>query len=332
MGNVEVVLTYRDDAGWAPVVYLAEMAARTLGAALVPVEDRLASRLHRAVNVMPRLRSRHTRCLVIAPTPAHLNAVLRVHRPPFRPSRLVGWVIDSFWHDQIPAVARYGIYDAIFVTDEQDLGEWRTKCPTTQVRVLPWGTDALTIKPHRKSTDIVRIGRCPKAWDDDGLNARAAAALGISYRGRPPFLRDPLESLALVRGAMSDAKVVLAFSNRTARADYTHPALDYVTARWTDGLAAGATIAGTRPTSPTARALLWPGSTIDVSPVSVNEGMIAIRDYLSTWNLSVAQSHHALARESLDWRHSLSAVASELGLTAPVLRAELAMVSSSPIG
>nr|BFF09371.1 hypothetical protein GCM10025699_06740 [Microbacterium flavescens] len=201
---------------------------------------------------------------MIAARPEHLTAVLRLGPLTSRYASVVGWVIDSFWHERIPYVSRTGRFDRIYVTDEDDVGDWRSACATTPIHVLPWGADTAQAVPVRKTVDIQRLGRMPPAWDDDAEGSGWARAQHLDYRGRPSFGQDDAEAQRNVDDALAVARFVLAFSNLTSGASYTHPTRDYLTARWTDGLAHGAVVAGAAPASTTARELLWPGATLEL--------------------------------------------------------------------
>ena len=170
--------------------------------------------------------------------------------------------IDSFWEEWIPRLAKYSRnFDHFFVTNPEDVPPWR-KRTGTPTSVLPWGTDALGLGSPRadRETDLIRVGRQPKDWDDDDLNARSTAQFGIRYRGRPPLLKDPRENQAALMRAFADARYALCFSNTVDRLGYTHQGREYVTARWMDALASGAVVSGITPRCEVVRELFWQGA------------------------------------------------------------------------
>lgn len=163
--------------------------------------------------------------------------------------RIVAWVFDSFWPNWIPPWIRASrIFDHVFVTEREDLNTWRHML-RAPVDWLPWGSDVLNLGSSNPSRqlDLVRFGRQPKDWDDDQVNARACESLGLSFRGRPPSFKDATDNERGLMGMLSKTKFALAFSNRANPTMQTHPEREYITGRWTDALASGATVAGIPP-------------------------------------------------------------------------------------
>ena len=77
-------------------------------------------------------------------------------------------------------------------------------------------------------------------------------------------------------GMLSKTKFTLAFSNRVSPNPQTHPTREYITGRWTDSLAAGATVAGIPPRSESVQSLLWPEALLDIGTVNQTEGLKVI--------------------------------------------------------
>ncbi|MBK9476320.1 MAG: hypothetical protein IPL94_08755 [Tetrasphaera sp.] len=103
--------------------------------------------------------------LVIAPQPVHLYAVLdRAHVWPGS-ELTAGWVIDAFWTDRIPAIARGGRHlDHPLRHRRGGRCQWQrvTGVPTTWV---PFGADVLGRgRPGLadRGVDLQRIGRQPE--------------------------------------------------------------------------------------------------------------------------------------------------------------------------
>lgn len=303
---------------------MVEQAARLFGAHLVTtIATRDYSRLVTSLALLSSRRGGGT-CLVVAPQPAQLNAILTV--PGFLRGfdRVVGWVIDSFWDDRIPRVARHrGAFDHLFVTDGELVDRW-TELTGTPTSFLPFGTDALgATAPAERPVDLQRIGRQPAAWNDDAELTRRAGERGLTYRGRLPFRDDPRANQAAIWEAQSRAKFTLAFSNLASPEAYTHPTRAYLTARWTDALAYGATVAGIAPECQATRDLLWEGALLELESLDVDAGLRRLRAAVYAWTPEAAARNHAMALQRLDWRWRFEEVRKVLDRSAPALASEL---------
>jgi hypothetical protein len=321
--------------GWHPVTALAELAAELLEARLVTVPaDNLMRHAARLASGLPRHRGRGT-CLVIASQPRQLFSLLQ---PPYLLrgyAQVAGWVIDSFWHERIPRGTRIrSHYDRLFVTDPDDLEPWSdaTRLP---VSCLPWGADVLRLgsdQPDRP-VDLQRVGRQPAAWDDDLATDQLMRGLGLTFRSRPPMSETAGENQALLARTFSNAKFTLSFSNVVSPAGYTHPTREYLTARWTDALAAGAVVAGIRPKSAATRSLLWPEATLELpSAAPTPEALQQLRKAVELWTPERARHNHRIARQNLDWRWRLQELAHTLNVQAPRLQAEITLLRGEDAG
>ncbi|PIE23461.1 MAG: GTPase [Planctomycetota bacterium] len=270
----------------------------------------------------PRRRGKH-KALVIAAQPGDLNRLserlgwLRGYE------FSVGWVIDSFWEDRIPRVAK-GHFDQLFITDGDLTDSWEKRTGTSTAW-LPWGAEALR-QPElaqERPVDLQRLGRQPGAWDDDDRATAAAVKQGMTYRGRPPYSDSLEEGQRMLRATLVQAKYVLAFSNRVGNADYTHKRHEYVTGRWTQALAAGACVAGLSPRCRATRELLWPEGLLELSGIDLESGIAEVAAAAQTWTPEVAVQNRQKALERLDWRHRFAELASALEWSAPRLQAEL---------
>lgn len=327
-GDLTVVYTHPGGRGWDTVTLMAELAARLLGGNLLRfANDAPYTKAFAARDLMPRRHASGV-CLVIAPQPAQLSALLEAPLLGRRFDVVAGYVIDSFWTDRIPRLARQrGRYDHLFVTDGELADEWAavTGTPTTW---LPFASDVLAqpVPDGDRAVDVQRVGRQPQTWDDDEESSAAAARHGLVLRGRPPFFTEPAANQAGLTTAMAAAKYTLSFSNAASPAPYTHPTREYLTGRWTDALAVGATVAGIAPRCDATRELLWPEATLELSSTDRDVGLAEIAEAAAGWTPALARHHHHMALERLDWRHRFKTVADTLGLTAPVLEAELAQL------
>ena len=105
-----------------------------------------------------------------------------------------------------------------------------------------------------RPVDLLRVGRQPDAWDDDQRSDAACRLAGLRFAGRPPFFPENFKDSSAghrdLCARYARAKFVLAHSNIVAPASYTHPSKEYISARWTDALAAGSVVAGIPPLIP----------------------------------------------------------------------------------
>ena len=260
MSSLDIIVAVPSGAGWVPVHAMAELLARYTGGTVHTVDVGASlSKETKLLARLPRLKGGSNRCLVIASDPGQLYAISQRSFAFRRYGAIYGWVIDSFWDDRIPAVAKSSTYDRIFVADVDDVQPWTTAGVKTP-GVLPWGADVWSKFSDRlaalesKSTDLLRVGRQPAAYEDDKATAALAAELGLSFEGRPPFGANDRESAQHLQDSLNRAKFLLAFSTSVSPAPYTHPTKEYITGRWTDALASGVTVVGKVPNTTTARA------------------------------------------------------------------------------
>lgn len=328
--QLEVLYLKPGGTGWGPVDLLASLAARLLDGELTTLDDPgRASLSARAAALTPRRRAPGRRLLVIAASPALLAYCAR--RQYWWPgySQIVAWVIDSFWTDRIPRFASIGRhFDHLFITDKDLVPEWAS-ATKTPVHWLPWGSDVLSVDAEAvgvpRRVDVQRLGRQPRAWDNDERLVSMAKGFGLAARGRPPLARTGLENQRVVRQALLESKAVLAFHNLVSPAAYTHPSRSYVTARWTDALAAGATVVGAAPSN--APDILWDGATLEVSPDDIASGLGQVAEWLHNWSSAVAMQQHREARRRLDWRLRLAELSAVAGWGQTItLQTELAQL------
>jgi hypothetical protein len=246
-------------------------------------------------------------------------------------SRVVAWVFDSFWTNWIPPWATATrIFDHVFVTEREDLHTWRRKIHAP-VDWLPWGSDVLNLGSSNPARDIdlLRFGRQPKEWDDDLANERVCQSSGINFHGRPQSLSDATDNERGLMGMLSQAKFALAFSNRVSPNPQTHPTREYITGRWTDALAAGATVVGVPPRSDSVQSILWPGALADVGTVNQTEGLKVIDSMVRAWNPDCARHNYIRSLETLDWRLRFKTLAEALDVHSLRLDTELARLTKA---
>ncbi len=323
---MKVVCVRPEGRGWDTVDLFAGLAADLLGATLVVrVADRIPSRARQVGALLPRRRDKEP-CLLVAAQPGHLQTMAEVATWRHSYSEVAAYVIDSFWDDRIPFVARSRhLIDQYFVTDGELVRSWE-RTTGTPTAFLPFGADVLRrgSAAADRPVDVQRVGRQPDSWDDDAAASASAAGLGLAYRGRPPFVDgDADANQRSVMGAMAAARYTLSFSNVASPASYTHPTREYLTGRWTDALASGAVVAGIAPRCEAAEAVLWPGATLDLGTTDRREGLAVLREAATSWTPQQAQLTHARALERVDWRWRLKEITTTMGWHAPRLDAEL---------
>jgi hypothetical protein len=311
--------------GYHPVLYMVRLAGELFGVSPTTFPLGQPSTLTKLTALLPRGRGKDD-CLLISPSPRHLAGLLELDGWRQRYRRIVAWVFDSFWPNEIPRFARVTrVFDEIFVTEQEDLDTWR-RMMGVSVEWLPWGSDVLRLgsdNPTRR-VDLQRVGRQPASWDDDAKTVAACQARGLVFAGRPSMFDDAAENQRALMNAFAQTKLTLSFSNSVSPASYTHPSREYVTARWTDALASGATVAGIPPRSPSVSELLWPEALLDIGSADRDEGLAAIERAVRAWSPASARRNLSMALQRLDWRWRFKRLQESLGVKAERLETELA--------
>ena len=322
--SIQIVYVDPGSPGYHLVHYMARLAAELMGGELVVLHARSLTLIEKLDGLLSRKR-RGAPSLLICPGPSALTAILQIRNWRKRYGRLVAWVFDSFWTDAIPRYAgRAGAFDHVFVTEKEDLATW-TKMIPVPVEWLPWGSDVLRLgsdNPQRRF-DLLRFGRQPPEWEDDVSSAADCESRGLRFQGRPPVFDDATDNERSLMRILNDTKFALAFSNRVAASDYTHPEREYITGRWTEALGAGATVAGVPPRSESVRSLLWDEAMLDLGTVSRAEGLEVIARAVREWTPMRARVNYLKSLERLDWRWRFKEIVRVLGIRAPLLDAEL---------
>jgi hypothetical protein len=329
--SIQVVYTDHGGEGYHCVFHMARLAAELLNGKLVVVPSRFPTVNAKLSGIFLPRKGSSSSCLLICPSPSDLSAILLVHNWRRTFSRIVAWVFDSFWTNWIPPWARASrIFDHVFVTEREDLKTWRRKMHAP-VDWLPWGSDVLHLGSSNpvRQIDLLRFGRQPKEWDDDLANGRLCQSLGIEFHGRPQSLSDATDNERGLMRTLSKAKFTLAFSNRVSPGAQTHPKREYITGRWTDSLAAGATVAGIPPRSESLQSLLWPEAFLDIGTVNPTEGLKVIGSMVRTWAPDRARFNYIRSLETLDWRLRFKTLADALDVRSLRLDAELARLTKA---
>jgi len=134
---------------------------------------------------------------------------------------------------------------------------------------------------------------------------------------------DATANQAALMHSLSLAKFVLAFSNKVSPASYTHPTREYLTGRWTDSLASGAVVAGIAPKCAATSELLWPGATLELGTLDLDEGVERISDAVRSWDPEIARENHRRSLSALDWRWRFKELADALDVRPGRLEADL---------
>jgi len=299
--------------GWEPITEMVNLATELFGAELLIVDGKLPNLLDKLQLIFlkrQKLKS-NEKCLLIFPGPANLLSLLSVEGWRKRFSFIAVWVIDSFWIEHIPLVAKLARpFDHIFITSEEDVIAWMSEM-RTPVTCLAWGSDVLRLggKDSKRIWDLTRIGRQPPEWDNDGNTKLICSNSNITFHGRLKGFDTAAKNQEMLMGLYRQTKFLLAFSNKANPTNYTHPIREYITARWTDALACGAIVAGIAPREPSIDRLLWDGATLDLESVHIDDGIKVISEALRIWKPNLAEKNHQLALERLDWRWRFAEIA-----------------------
>ena len=321
-----VVYTDPGGRGWATVESMARLLALSLDADFISLATRPTfDKGRRALAPLVRRSSSGT-CVVVAPQPAHLGSLVTPHAVVSGYERVVGWVIDSWLDERIPRMAKHtSRYDQLFVTDLELVDTW-AQVTGTPTHWLSFGSDVLDqpALPEDRPVDLLRVGRQPEEWEDDEATATEASRLGLVFSAGPPLLPDARANQQSLMAAMRGAKATLSFTNLVSPAVYTHPTRDYVTGRWTDALASGASVAGVPPHCEAGKRLLWDDGLVVLPGTGRLEGLERIAAFARTWSPDHSISVRARALRTLDWRVRFRELASVSGLSSAVLDGELA--------
>jgi len=307
--------------GWEPITYMVNLAAELLEADLLVLE-----RDPKAVTLSAKLEAllfgklgvrQDDSCLLVCSDPSSLLSLLRVEGWRQRFRHIGAWIIDSFWTEWIPRIFQItNLLDYVFVSSAEDIPIWQQKIKAPVIW-LPWATDVLRLggANETRSWDLVRVGRQPSEWDDDVQIERSCFEKNLRFHGRPPHQQDPdrmrqaIQNQEMLMSLYRQTKFTLAFSNAVNPTTYTHPTRQYLTARWVDALACGATVAGISPNEPSINRLLWEGATLNFASLEREEGMEAIAQAAETWRPEQAQLNYRYALERLDWRWRFAKIA-----------------------
>lgn len=323
--------------GYHLVTHMARLAAELLEAELVVRPLTGKGRLSQfGAMLSGRGQGGGDGCLMICPSPADLRGLLEIEGWRRRFRFLAAWVFDSFWVNYIPRFVRMGkMFDHVFVSEQEDLEEWRRQVGD-RVSWLPWGSDVLRLGSSRadRSVDVLRVGRQPPEWEDDARTEEACRSRGLRFQGRPDFREDATEGMKLLMECSARSKFVLCSSNSVSPSVQTHPTREYITGRWADALAAGASVAGVPPRTVSVRDLFWPGALLEFPSAARDAGLGLLQEASRSWTPAMAAKNFRFALERLDWRWRFEKIAAEAGISPAPLARELDAVrrAASAVG
>lgn len=335
MTRIDVAIPPGAALGWVPIHDLAHMAANLFDGEIVRYPTAYPGRLQKLWGLRPRRNGSSDKgllALLFGPSDIVKLRQSLAFRQDYR--FVIAWIIDSFWEDKNVRGIDFGGVDLLCIIRREEEDYYR-RLVGSSVLSLNWGSNVLergTSRPDRP-VDLLRLGRQPDDWDDDERSARMAGEYGLAFAGRPPQLPDPAANLQAIMQAYGSAKYLVAHSNLTSIEPNTHKVKEYITARWTDALASGCSVAGVQPGNDSSyRDLFWPGATLEFDRVDLRHNMEAVAEAVRAWTPQQALDNHRMALQRLDWRHSLKRIADHMSLRFPRLDSELEEIARRAAG
>src|SRR5690606_32788955 len=127
---IEIAAIVSQGRGWGPIHHLVDLAGQLLEAPVHRMTDPGGlSPGTRLRGIAPRIRRLGTDLVVIASRPSQLGLLPELTGAFTGYDRIVGWVIDSFWTDEIPRITKSALspYDQLFVTDVELVDHWQAR-------------------------------------------------------------------------------------------------------------------------------------------------------------------------------------------------------------
>ncbi|MDM9628898.1 hypothetical protein QTL95_23655 [Rhizobium sp. S152] len=315
------------ETGWSPISHMQQLLADLTDSKIEDVSQSKSNRLKSLYyRYAPRPYSTDDRVALFITTSAmEARKFVPVAKALGGFSRTAIWIIDSFWTDaavqERKLIDRH--FDIVAYMQSYDDELYRKLFGDRALR-LEWGSDALNLGTAGadREVDLLRMGRQPADWEDDDVTMQDCANRGIRFRGRPPLLSKVDDFPELMRAHYSRTKYVLANSNIAAPAPYTHPTKAYMTGRWTDALACGATVAGIPPEGDIAL-LDWPEALLRFRNLDRRDGLDQLQSALADWTPAVAARNHLGALRQLDWRWRFAKLLNALDVKSPRLDKEM---------
>ena len=294
-------------AGWAAIDELALILARVFEAELCSPAMAPNSLLRR-MSGREKLQFAPLDCaggdvlFVVARGPEDLAMVSAIRGVRRKFSRIHAFVTDSYF--QAGFYEQTALFDSITVTAHEDKA-FVAQQFGIPVHHLHQGTDALQWAPRQslaREIDILSFGRTPPSYQ--------AALTQAFHRMDSPhlYLHSPLGNLcgptvrverAMLFKLLHRTRISLAF-HLLVEPQGGRPRSMMVTSRWLESLLSGCVVAGRRPVSRMADAMLdWVGSTIELSTVpeeAVQELQALLQDEARLQQQRRVNVHHTLQR------------------------------------
>jgi hypothetical protein len=325
-----IIVYFKTEEGWSPIDHMVNLATEIFNANLILIDINTPHKIRTLEFLLGRQKNGEP-CLLVSPTPSLLQNLCFVKNWRKRFGFFAVWVIDSFWTDRFPKVLKFrNIFDHMFIFTEEDIPAYREHF-RSEVSWLPVGADVLRfggVNTHSREIDLARIGRQPPDWQDDGLTKIECSELGMKFQGRIKGYSNALENQIALANLYTNTKYLLAFTNIKCPDIYTHPTRQYITCRWADALACGATIAGDSIFEASQKKLLWDGAILELDSVNRTEGLKVISSALETWTPNQVIFNYHMALKKLDWRWRFKTISQTMQLENATLDRELLKINN----
>lgn len=250
--------------------------------------------------------------LVVCRSPDDLQIIKSLPAIRDRSRIVAAYVLDSYFYEGYPLDA--SDYDAIFVTDEDDVDFVRRRYGC-QVECVWQGVDAekWSSVNEQRSIDITGFGRMPSRYH------RAFQAEFHRYDSNIFYLHSPIghregaevaKERAMFFKVLQNSSISLAF-HLMFEPEFQRPRSKMLTARWLESLVAGCLVLGKAPDSVSAAGMLcWENATIEIED---DEALAIqqIRDILGDRQKMKHQREVNVSHmiEFHDWRHRIRQIA-----------------------
>ncbi|MEY4749813.1 MAG: hypothetical protein RIQ60_2027 [Pseudomonadota bacterium] len=258
--------------GWVAIDELAHLLVHYFDAELLSPQPLAAGGLQRLLRRgrpawQPLTGAGGDVLFVVARGPDDLQMLHAVPQLRRRYGRVVAWITDTYHHAGYHGVTDQ--CDAISVTAAEDIDFPRQRFGC-QVHHVLQGIDALAWAPRRESArdvELIGFGRTPPSYHAALVDRFHRADSGALYLHSPlGHLAGPAVQAerAMLFKLLYRTQVALAF-HLYVEPQHNRPRSMMVTSRWLESLVAGCIVAGKRPVSAMADAMLsWPGATIEL--------------------------------------------------------------------
>ncbi len=315
--------------GWHTVVQMVDLATRLFDGEFHSLPS-CRPNLLKKLRLMALRAPRHDSAVSVFVVRHPGEIALLGYVPEFfsKPQRRVLWIIESHQTTWLPHKRTLDQFDTVVFTQRYDTPFYENLLGKRALW-LGSGSDVLALGSagSDRPIDVQRVGRQPAEWDDDERTRVACESRALRFCGRPPFVQEPeQQQRTLLENHYGRAKYCVAHSNLVSPAVNTHPTKEYITARWTDALAAGSIVAGVPPWSDI-DLIDWPGALLPFDRIDLEHNVEALAEAVAAWDPTQPLRNHLHALQRLDWRWRLAQLAEHLDLDPAPLRLELAQLT-----